>query len=106
MERKRLVILGEGHGDVLAAQVLVMRLLKERNPWECLFLDPNTIRVGGAEKIMGTHKQKWVNALGIAHKRGNLGAALLLLDGDHDKVESEQFCAANVARTLAMRARE
>src|SRR5262249_4275836 len=41
---------------------------------------------------------------GNAAKRSKLGAALLVLDGDADRVEGELFCAVEVARTLAQRA--
>src|SRR5437588_2323117 len=37
-------------------------------------------------------------------KRPGLGAALLVLDGDADRVEGQLFCAVEVARTLAQRA--
>jgi hypothetical protein len=107
MRPKRLVILSEGHGDVLASHVIVDRLLKERHPWEHLFLDRDVIRVGGIERLTGKpeHKINWLNRLGIAQKRGDLGATLLLLDGDCEKVEGKAFCAKEVAVTLADRAR-
>jgi hypothetical protein len=42
--------------------------------------------------------------LANAAKRPKLGAALLILDGDADRVEGQPFCAVDVARTLAQRA--
>src|SRR5438132_8070735 len=42
--------------------------------------------------------------LGNAAKRRKLGATLLVLDGDADRIEGQPFCAVEAARTLAQRA--
>jgi hypothetical protein len=108
MSPKRLVLFVEGHSDVAGASVLVERLLKEQSPWDCLYLDPNPMRVGGIESLSGNDKnqQKWRRFLGVARQRKSLGAVLLILDCDADRVEGENFCAATVARRLCQRARD
>ena len=104
---KRLVLLVEGHGDVKAVSVLVDRLLKERNPWDCLFLDRNAIRIGGIETLAGNEKNRgeWSRWLRVAAKRPRTAAILAVLDGDKNTVEGKPFCAASVARLLAERSR-
>jgi hypothetical protein len=103
---KRLVLLVEGEGDVLAVPALVGRLLTEL-PGELqgqLFLDNAPMRIGGLHQITGRRQADLTRHLGNASRRRNFGAALLVLDGDADHVEDQLFCAVEVARTLAERA--
>ncbi|MFI5381659.1 MAG: DUF4276 family protein [Tepidisphaerales bacterium] len=104
---KRLVLLVEGHGDVQAVPALVDRLLKERQPWDQLFLDRNAIRIGGVETLVGSDKNRgeWLRWLGVAALRRRIGAVLAILDGDAGAVEGRVFCAALVAKVLAERSR-
>src|SRR5262249_16084932 len=103
---KRLVLLVEGAGDVQAAPSLVGRLLTQLldDYQGQLFLDNAPIRIGGVHKITGNKQGDLARHLGNAAKRPNLGAALLVLDGDAEQVEGQLFCAVEVARTLAQRA--
>jgi len=43
--------------------------------------------------------------LGAAAKHSDIGAVLLLLDGDIRRIDGEAFCAANVAKKLAQEAK-
>jgi len=106
MSLKRIVLFVEGDSDLDAVPVLVRRILNEINPWEYLWLDHDAFRVHGVENLSGNNQHKWLNWLGTAYKRGNVGAILLLLDGDADKFEGQLFCASIAARTLAERARD
>ncbi len=102
---KRLVVLVEGQGDVAAVPALVGELLTHL-PDELqgqLFLDNAPIKTGGIHQITGTRQNDLARHLGTANKRPKLGAALLVLDGDADRVETQPFCAVEVARTLAQR---
>jgi hypothetical protein len=103
---KRLVLLVEGDGEVQAVPSLVGRLLTQL-PDDCqgqLFLDNAPMRIGGVHQITGKRQGDLARHLGNAAKRSKLGAALLVLDGDADRVEGKPFCAVEVARTLAQRA--
>src|SRR5207302_394219 len=102
----RLVLLVEGDGDVQAVPSLVGRLLTQL-PDEFqgqLFLDNAPMRIGGVHQITGKRQGNLVRHLGNAANRSRLGAALLILDGDADRVEGEPFCAVVAARALAERA--
>ena len=103
---KRLVLLVEGDGDVQAVPSLVGQLLAQL-PDDCqgqLFLDNAPMRIGGIHKITGKRQGDLARHLGNAAKRPKLGGALLILDGDADRVEGQCFCAVDVARTIAQRA--
>lgn len=103
---KRLVLLVEGDGDVQAVPSLVGRLLTQL-PVDLqgqLFLDNAPMRIGGVHQITGKKQGDLARHLGNAAKRPKLGATLLVLDGDADRVEGQLFCPVEVARTLAQRA--
>src|SRR5262249_118222 len=103
---KRLVLLVEGDGDVQAVPSLVGRLLTELpdDYRGVLFLDNAPMRIGGVHQSTGKRQGDLARPLGNAAKRPKLGAALLILDGDTDRVEGKPFCAVETARTLAQRA--
>jgi hypothetical protein len=103
---KRLVLLVEGAGDVKAVPSLVGELLA-RLPNELqgqLFLDNAPMKIGAVQQITGKRQPDLIRHLGNATKRSKLGAVLLVLDGDAERVEGHPFCAVTVARTLAHRA--
>ena len=101
---KRIVLFVEGYGDELAVPVLVERLLTKMKAWDCLYLDPHPFVVGGVNRLLKSDCRNWIHWLGAAAKRGELGAVLLVLDGDIAKVQGEVFCAAEVAKKLAQTA--
>jgi hypothetical protein len=103
---KRLVLFVEGDGDVLAVPALVGRLLTHLPDalQGQLFLDNAPMRIGKVEQVTGKRQGDLLRHLGNATRRSKFGAALLILDGDADRVEGQLFCAVEVARTIAKRA--
>lgn len=112
MSRKRLILFVEGEGDTAGVPALVKKLLSEGNAWGFLTLDEHVFKVGGIQNLTGRKAENWTNKLRAAVKRSNVGAILLVLDGDRQHVLNDQtrakdpFCAADVARRLAQRARD
>lgn len=109
MTPKRLVLFVEGQGDADAVPILAKKLLGEHQPWEALFLDEAPFRVGSLAKLTGNQASNWRRWLGAALKRSNVGAFLLLLDGDSKFMklgddDKRPFCAADAARFLAREA--
>jgi hypothetical protein len=109
MNPKRLVILVEGDGDETAVPALIGKMLAERRGSDALFVDGNVMPTGGATKLV-TQKaivdRNWERWLGVALKRPNLGAVLLLADGDMDQVaKGKPFCPGRCALGLSERAR-
>jgi|SRR5579884_2625643 len=102
--RKRLVLFVEGEGDVMAAPVLVKRLLTEFTAWDCLSLDPDPFRLGAVNNLFGKPEANWIKYLQIAAKGGNLGGVLLLQDGDIALKRGQSFCARDIGRDLSRRA--
>jgi len=103
---RRLVLLVEAAGDVKAVPALVGKLLTQL-PDELqgqLFLDNKPMKIGGVHQITGKRQADLLRHLGNAAKRPKLGAALLVLDGDADRVEGQPFCAVELARAIAQRA--
>jgi hypothetical protein len=98
---KRVVLFVEGDGDALAVPVLVRRLLEKLQAWDCLYLDPRPFVVRGLGKLLKNNCENWVRWLAAAAKRREIGAVLLILDGDVPRIQGEVFCAAKVARKLA-----
>lgn len=103
---KRLVLFVEGEGDALAVPILVKRLLTELDAWDCLFLDPHTFVTKGVNRLVKDGCRNWLRWLGAAALRGQLGAVLLVLDGDLARFRGDPFCAARVARELARKSAE
>jgi len=91
----------EGAGDALAVPVIVKRLLTELEAWDCLFLDSPPFIVGDVNRLFKKDCRNWLRWLGAAAKRRDIGAVLMVLDGDIGKVAGKPFCAASVARKLA-----
>jgi len=112
---RKLVLFVEGEGDEQAVPILVKKRLTELNAWQHVTLDekegPFTLE-GGVAKLLKGSGAEWLRLLQAALKRRNVGAVLLLLDGDAKPMSlpghssKETFCAADVARCLAARARE
>jgi hypothetical protein len=104
---KRLVLFVEGEGDVAAMPALVRKLVERHAGLDYLFVDPAPFRVKGLSNLTGSKDGKWARFLAAAAKRANLGAVLLVLDGDCDgctittSLGEEEFCAAATSRVLA-----
>jgi hypothetical protein len=102
---KRLVLFVEGEGDRDAVPILVKKLLTDMNGWPHLFLDPDPFVVGNAADVTKDDGKEWLRVLNIARRRPNLGAILLLQDGDLARIRGESFCAARFGARLALWAR-
>ena len=104
---KKLVLFVEGPGDQAAAPVLVKKLLTEIGGWDALRLGNDLPwKVGGVESVTKGNGAEWQQKLRAVHKQKDLGAVLLLLDGDHESIRKETFCPVVFARRLAEQARE
>ena len=64
-------------------------------------LDDDPFRVGSVDKLVKEDFRNWKRFLGASLKRPNVGGVLLILDGDIEKVGGKEFCAAEVAKSLA-----
>jgi len=117
MSQKRLVLMVEGHGDQEAALVLVKRLLQEHGGFDVVILDDKPMRIGHYPEVCKKENQKpfgkWHRLLKACQKRENLGAVLLLWDGDshwvwdsNGPVKGQPFCAMRAAQILAQEARK
>lgn len=81
--RKRLVIFAEGQGGIQSTKTLVCKLLDRYQGYDCLFVDENVFRLDGLTALINRNGElDWVNKIKTACKRGNIGAMLLVLDGD------------------------
>jgi hypothetical protein len=113
----RLVIFVEGKGDVQAVPALAQRLVNEIGAHDALFVDHEPFRVRSVATLVKNNCfdwHRWLNAAGKT--RARLGAVLLTLDGDPDRVPqmwtpyakrfgSTDFCARHVAAMLGQEAR-
>jgi hypothetical protein len=101
---KRLVLFVEGEGEADAVPQLVKQLLTEQAAWDAVWLDEAAFRVGEVSKLLKDNYREWKRKLGASLKRKNVGAVLLVLDGDVNKVGGKEYCAVEVARSLAKEA--
>jgi hypothetical protein len=102
----KLVLFVEGEGDEVAVPHLIKSLITRLNAWEHMSLHKDPFRVGGVHGLTGKKQGEWIRYLKAAAKRPNFGGVLAVLDGDSDKVEQKEFCAAAVARSLAERSKD
>ncbi|MDQ6631021.1 MAG: DUF4276 family protein [Verrucomicrobiota bacterium] len=113
---KRLVLLGEGHGEVSAFPILAKRLLREKKLDDLFFIDDKLVRTGNAAGLIKWDKEKrkndsskWSRLLRIASRRPNLGGVLAVYDGDARTFpagSSTNFCPATAAKLMATEAIE
>ncbi len=98
---KRLVLFVEGAGDRDAVPVLVKHLLTAANGWSHLFLDEQPFVVGNVAALTKGDGKELVRFLKAAAKRPNLGAVLLVQDGDLPRIRGEDFCAARFGSRMS-----
>jgi hypothetical protein len=108
---KRLVILGEGHGETSALPVLARKILREKDSEQRLFVDDDIIRTHNPLGLVKWNRQQsqadyeeWLWYIRIAARRGNVGGILAVFDGDADKFPAganSPFCAATAAKSMA-----
>lgn len=84
---KRLVLLGEGYGEVAALPVLVKRLLCEKDAANLLYVDREVIRTKPSEMVRWNKPRqqpdhdKWISRLTLATRRRDVGGVLAVLTG-------------------------
>ena len=108
---KRLVIIGEGHGEVSALPILAKRILQEKDAERRLFVDEDIIRAHNPSGLVKWNKERqqpefeeWFKRIRIAVRKPNLGGILAVFDGDAKKFPAgatSPFCAATAAKLMA-----
>ena len=115
MQPKRLVLMVEGAADQSAVPVLAQKIITQLRGWDSLFIkESDVFRVGNLSKIVSKQNEDcFLRFLKSAEKKPNLGAVLLLLDGDanseqrfHTSKGVMSFCAKEMGTFLALRAKE
>lgn len=101
---RRLVLMVEGEGDEKAVPTLVQRVLERLGATGLLYLDGNPLKNLSLPKLARNDFAEWRRMLAYAARRNDVGAILLLLDGDAPRFQGHDFCAAQVARALAANA--
>ena len=104
---KRLVLFVEGEGDEQAAPTLIGGMLGSLPPQLAgqLGIHRSVFTIGGLTRVTGKRSSDFLRFLNRALRCGNVGAILVLLDGDQDFVEGTPFCPPAAARLLASRAK-
>jgi hypothetical protein len=107
---KRLVLLGEGHGEVDALPILVGRLLAEKSARGLLYLDRDIIREGPASLVKWDKRAQqpdysgWIRRVELAARRRDVGGILAVYDGDAAMFpagSTSRFCARTAAVSMA-----
>jgi hypothetical protein len=107
---KRLVLLGEGHGEVSALPVLVKRLLQEKDAGHLLFVDTEIIRtplthlIKWDKALQQPDYSQWIKRVTLAARRREVGGVLAVYDGDFARFPPgslSPFCAATAAKSMA-----
>ena len=107
MTPRRLVLFGEGEGEEKALPELVKKLLNQYNGRDALFVDKDVFRTGDIFKLAKDDFSNWKRWVQAAIKRPNVGAILVVSDGDADHYPAgsrNHFCAWTVAVELASQA--
>jgi hypothetical protein len=115
---KRLVLLGEGQGDVGGLPVLIGKLLHDKcGEARPLYIDKDVIRAHNADALVKWNKDQnqedysqWFKYLRLAARdRRDLCGVLAVIDGDSKTFPAGKktpFCAVTAAKTLALAAKE
>lgn len=117
MSARRLVVFVEGKGDVRAVPTIVKRALTAAGGHDALYVDPDPFRVTGLGMLVKDGCVNWHRWLAeAARTRRDLGAVMLVLDGDVpgvppgwktyvDRHGSTGFCVSRAAAALGEEAR-
>jgi hypothetical protein len=104
---KRLVLVGEGYGEVSALPILVGRLLREKDAGDTFFADHDVIRepnpVKWDKRAARPDYSKWVSRVTLAARRRDAGGVLAIYDGDAPYFPAgsgSPFSAATAARSM------
>jgi hypothetical protein len=107
---KRLVLLGEGHGEVAALPVLARKLLQQKDAGGLLFVDDFVIRTTPSRLVkwdkVGSKPDysEWISRVMLASRRREVGAVLAVYDGDAKTFpagSTSPFCAGTAAKSMA-----
>ncbi len=107
---KRLVLLGEGHGEVSALPVLIRRLLHEKGAANLLYVDRDVIRTSPSRLVQWNKDKnqpdhsRWISRVALASRRRDIGGVLAIYDGDPKMFpvgSTSLFCAATAAKSMA-----
>lgn len=107
---KRLVLLGEGHGEVSALPILVRRLLQEKDEQRLLRVDQEVIRTKPLRLVKWDKQEKqpnfseWERIPSVAARKPDLGGILAVYDGDAAEFpagSARAFCASAAAKAMA-----
>ena len=110
---KRLVLIGEGHGEVLALPILINKLLQEKSGSGLLYVDRNIIRTASSGLVKWDKQNnccdysQWVSRVTLASRRQNVGGIIAVIDGDFSQFPPGSglpFCAATIAKNMAAEA--
>lgn len=102
---KRIIMFVEGVGELKAVPKLVGRLISEMNAWNSVQVDESPFLVGQIGKLLKNDCAEWKKKINACLRRRDLGGILLLLDGDIKRADGGDFCAATIAKKLALVAR-
>ena len=112
---KRLVLLGEGHGETAALPILVRKILQDRHEVIRLPLYDPVLRSKPAQLVKWDKEksradyQKWIERVALAARYADGGGILAVFDGDAKEFpagSSFPFCAATAAREMVKAASE
>jgi len=101
--------MGEGQGEEQSLPNLASRLLSEHGGDDILYVDQNVMRVKDVHHLAKSNFKNWKRYLAAATKKRELGAILLVLDGDAGFFPAgtrTPFCPADVASQLTKVAEE
>jgi hypothetical protein len=110
---KRLVLLGEGHGEVSALPVLADKLLREKDTRNLLYVDCNVIRTSPMWLVKWNKLRNqpdysgWMSRIELAARRRDVGGVLAVFDGDAKTFpagSASPFCASTAAKLMAAEA--
>src|SRR5687768_16602706 len=102
---QRVVLFVEGEGDRDALPLLVTKLFDDISARNHLFLDGTPWVVGHVAGLTKDNGKEWIRLLNAASRAKNIGAVLLLLDGEDQSIRKESFCAGLFARRMAQSAK-
>jgi len=111
---KRLVIIGEGHGEVSALPLLAKKILLEKKVERRLWVDEEIVRAHNPSGLVKWDREKkepecgeWLKRIRFAANRSNLGGILAIFDGDAERFPAgaqSAFCAKTAAKLMAKEA--
>jgi hypothetical protein len=108
---KRLVLLGEGHGELQALPILVKKILRERYRDRQPPLYDYVVRTRNPTGLIKWDKElqkidysRWIDRVALAARHSEGGGILAVFDGDAKQFPAgslRQFCAATVAKEMS-----